>query len=125
LDNQGDKYMKYGTRLRGLIESYGLKQSDIALKINVSKSTVSFWINAEYPPLEGIEKICAVLGIPVYQFFMSEKDIENFMGVDPEWLEMGKAIQPLPDSIKNYTYKAIYQVAETVYAALTESSKPD
>lgn len=112
--------MKFGTRLREVIEIEGLKQAELAEKIGVSRSTISFWCNSEYPPLDGIEKVCNEIGMPLYNFFMSEKDVNDFMGIDPQWLEIGRVIQPYPVEIKNFFYGAIHLNMKALHAALLE-----
>ena len=110
--------MKYGTRLRELLESQGLKQADIADKINVSRSTVSFWINAEYPPLEGIEKICKALNIPVYRFFMTDENIQEITGVDPHWITLAKTIEHMPPDIQDKIMGQILVILNLVLETL-------
>lgn len=113
--------MKYGSRLREIIKGSSFNQVELAEKIGVSKSTISFWINSEFPPLEGIESICNALEIPVYRFFMGEQEIKDFMGLDPEWLEIGKVIQPFPVEVKNLFYDQILAAMKTLKAALLKS----
>ena len=115
--------MKYGSRLREIIKNSDFNQVELAEKIGVSKSTISFWINAEYPPVDGIEAVCNVLGISLYRFFMSDQDVETFMGIDPEWLEIGKVIQPLPVEVKNLFYNQILAAMKTLKAALLQSKQ--
>ena len=115
--------MKYGSRLRELIKSSNFNQVEVAEKIGVSKSTISFWINSEYPPLDGVESVCNALDMPLYRFFMSNENIEEFMGLDPEWLEIGKVIQPLPAEVKNLFYSQILASMKTLKAALLESKQ--
>jgi transcriptional regulator with XRE-family HTH domain len=117
--------MKYGNRLKLLVKEAGFGQNEFASKIGIAGSTMSIWCNAEYPPLEGIEKICNALDMPLYRFFMSTKDIEDFMGVDPEWLEMGKAIQPLSSNLKSFFYDAIYRTMKAIHVALKEAQQSD
>ena len=45
--------------------------------LGVSRPNISFWENAEYPPLEAIDKICKVFKIELWQFFTDE-------GSDPQ-----------------------------------------
>ncbi len=90
--------MKYGWKLRYLIKEKGFNQEEIAKKIDVSKSTLSFWVNSEYPPLHGIEKICEVLNIDLYKFFMGERDLDNILppGIEPYHIEFIRKLNSLP-----------------------------
>lgn len=115
--------MKYGTRLRELIKERGLSQSDLADKIGMSRSAVSFWMNSEYPPLDGIEKVCAVLEMPVYKFFMTDKDMEEITGVDLKWIDFLKAIKVLPEDIQVKIWSNIDQILEVVELALVQHEK--
>jgi transcriptional regulator with XRE-family HTH domain len=115
--------MKYGSRLRELIKISEFNQAELADKIGVSKSTISFWINSEFPPLDGIESVCNAIDMPIYRFFMSDKNVEEFMGIDPEWLEIGKVIQPLPAEVKNLFYNQILAAMKTLKAALLQSKQ--
>jgi len=116
--------MKYGSRLKELIKAAGYGQNEFASEIGVASSTMSVWCNAEYPTLEGIETVCKALDIDLYRFFMTDEDVEAFMGIDPEWLEIGKTIQPYPVDIKNFLYKMIDAALDTVHAALLKDGQP-
>lgn len=115
--------MKYGSRLREVIKDSEYNQVELAEKIGVSKSTISFWINAEYPPLDGIEKVCNEIGMPLYAFFMTDKDIEDFMGLDLQWLEIGKIVQPWPVEVKSLFYEQISVAMKTTKELVLEKLK--
>jgi transcriptional regulator with XRE-family HTH domain len=66
----------YGKKIKQLRKNAGLKQADLAKLVGVSRPNISFWENADYPPLEAINKICKVLGMELWRFF-SEDPPEN------------------------------------------------
>lgn len=59
----------YGQKLKSIVKQSGLSQTNLADKMGVAQSTVSTWYNSIYPPLEVIEKVCAELDVPLWQFF--------------------------------------------------------
>lgn len=59
----------YGRKIRQLRKNAGLKQVDLAQMVGVSRPNISFWENADYPPLEAIDKICKALGLEIWKFF--------------------------------------------------------
>ncbi len=62
----------YGKIIKQLRKNAGLKQADLAELLGVSRPNISFWENADYPPLEAIDKICKVLGIELWKFFSED-----------------------------------------------------
>lgn len=67
----------YGSRIRQLIKNAEYGQNEFAKKIGVSSSTISFWCNAEYPPLEAIIKVCNELKIPLHDFFATDEEVKK------------------------------------------------
>jgi transcriptional regulator with XRE-family HTH domain len=87
--------------MKQLIKDAGYGQNAFAELMNISSSKMSFWCNAEYPPLEAIELVCATLKIPLYKFFLTESDmVELSGGVNPRWAEIGKLAEQLPEEIQ-------------------------
>ena len=117
--------MGYGGNLRELIKKSGLNQLQLAEKINVSGSTITHWCNAEYPPLEGVEKICKYLDVSLSEFFQTSEldDIAEKLNIDKIWLEMGLAIQPYSDEIKSVLYKALQDAAKSLLDAFQIAAK--
>lgn len=62
----------YGKKIKQLRKNAGLKQADLANLLGVSRPNISFWENADYPPLEAIDKICRLLGLELWQFFSED-----------------------------------------------------
>ena len=62
----------YGNKIRHLRKNAGLNQADLARLVGVSRPNISFWENADYPPLEAIVKICNVLGLEIWKFFVDD-----------------------------------------------------
>jgi len=99
----------YGSQLKSIITSRNVVYSRLAEDLNVATSTISNWCNSEYPPLEGIEKVCEYFNIPLSEFFgKSEKESM----IDEAWLNIGLVLQPAPTSLKNRLYAAILQIVE-------------
>jgi transcriptional regulator with XRE-family HTH domain len=67
----------YGKKIKQLRKNAGLNQADLARMVGVSRPNISFWENAEFPPLEAINKICKVFKIELWQFFTDD-------GSDPQ-----------------------------------------
>ena len=67
----------YGKKIKQLRKNAGLNQADLARMVGVSRPNISFWENAEFPPLEAIDKICKVFGIELWRFFADD-------GSDPQ-----------------------------------------
>lgn len=89
--------MKYGSRLREIIKAHPLNQVEIADKIGVSKSTISFWINSEYPPLDGIEAVCKALELQK----VKAGDIKTDVII--EIAEVIDRLREFPAEFKTYT----------------------
>lgn len=66
---------QYGARLRTFLRKKSLSQKELAQMLGVPESTVSFWVNAQYPPLESIDRICRALEIPLAHFFSTDDDV--------------------------------------------------
>ncbi len=107
--------MKFGSRLKELIKSANFSQADLADKIGVSRSTISFWVNSEYPPLDAIETVCKELDIPLYEFFMTEEQIKKTMpdDIDPIQIELIRTLNNLPDEKHIAILEAFCKIAET------------
>ena len=77
----------YGEKIRKMREYYGYSQRELAEKINIPSTTLSFWERAEYPSLEGIIKICGVFKIKLWEFFIEDysevkKILPDFIAAD-------------------------------------------
>lgn len=53
-------------------EHYGYSQRELAEKIGIPSTTLSFWERSEYPSLEGIIKICEVFKLNLWEFFIDD-----------------------------------------------------
>jgi len=63
---------KHGLKIRKIIEESGDKLEEVSEAINVHSSTIASWYNLEYPPLDGIKKICDFYRITLWQFFIDD-----------------------------------------------------
>ena len=63
---------KHGLKIRKMINDSGDKLEEVSEAINVPSSTISSWYNLEYPPLDGIKKICDYYRITLWQFFIDD-----------------------------------------------------
>lgn len=62
----------FSRRLGSLIESHGIQQNDLAMKIGVSESTVGKWILKKAMPRMGtIQKLADYFGVPK-SYFLEE-----------------------------------------------------
>ena len=65
-------YVMYGKRIKKLREHYGYSQRELAEKLGIPSTTLSFWERAEYPSLEGIIKICGIFNMSSWEFFIDD-----------------------------------------------------
>jgi len=87
----------YGNKIRQLRKNAGLKQADLARMVGVSRPNISFWENAEYPPLEAIDKICKVFGIEMWRFFTDDSYDAQMKNLPEKYTNLQKEILQLSD----------------------------
>jgi transcriptional regulator with XRE-family HTH domain len=85
----------YGKIIKQLRKNAGLKQADLARMVGVSRPNISFWENAEYPPLEAIDKICKVFGIELWRFFTDDSFDAQMKNLPEKYSNLQKEILQL------------------------------
>lgn len=64
--------------LKELMKAKGISSIALAEQINVSKATVSYWLNGKvFPTPDAIERIASALGVPVWQLFASPEEVAS------------------------------------------------
>lgn len=54
---------------------------ELATKVGVSKTMVSYWISGKnFPSPENIQAIAAALGVPIWQLFVSPDEVQPVSG---------------------------------------------
>ncbi len=108
--------MRYGSHLRDVIKKSGLTQQELSDKLGVARSSISAWSNSEYPPLHAIEKVCDVIGIKLYQFFMNEEDQGGFLppGIEPYHIEFIQSLNSLPEKERLEIWESFGRIAKTL-----------
>lgn len=101
--------MIHADRLKEILKNKNISQKELSNIINIPESTISGWMKRRYIPHEGIEKICDSLNMPVYEFFMSKEDKENFTGVSNEYLELIQEIVQLPQNFRIHLLEVIFK----------------
>jgi transcriptional regulator with XRE-family HTH domain len=85
-----------GERLKNLRKEAGLNQSDIAKAIGFPQSTYSYAEREAFPSLEIINKVCEHIGMELWEFFITKKDIEKQFDIPYEYLLFIKSFLQLP-----------------------------
>jgi transcriptional regulator with XRE-family HTH domain len=88
----------WGERLQRILDKQGIKQKELAEKIEVTPSNVSQLIDNAYSPLQKIEKICEALDIKLWQFFM-EDDGESMKDYVPKRDDFRTVLENIIDAI--------------------------
>lgn len=90
--------LAYGSKLKELIKERGFSQKQVAALLAVSETTFSGWCTGEYPPLDAIERVCNVIGVPIYRVFVDENEIAKNYNIPAEYLVLIQAFQRLPEN---------------------------
>jgi transcriptional regulator with XRE-family HTH domain len=85
----------YGKKIKQLRKNVGLNQADLARMVGVSRPNISFWENAQYPPLEAIVKICKVFGIEVWRFFADDSFDAQVKNLSEKYSDLQREILQL------------------------------
>lgn len=80
--------IRYGSKLKGMIKESGYTLKQISEKIDVPASTIATWYRSEYPPLEGIVKMCNFFNIELSDFFADETKTKSTL---PEYITQSDA----------------------------------
>ena len=103
--------MQFGERLEEILSEKGKKQNWLAQELNKSNSTVNGWIRNNTINLRNIIKICDILGVEVWEFFITDKQFYDKINISKECLDMAKAIDGL-DAIQKNKYLPDWPVKE-------------
>jgi transcriptional regulator with XRE-family HTH domain len=91
----------YGKRIKQLRKDAGLSQEDLALKVGVSRPNISFWENADFPPLEAIDRVCKVLGMDIWKFFLTDEAITKVIDIPRESITLFQQFSLLDPESRN------------------------
>ncbi len=62
-------------QIRELMKERGITSIELAEKLNVTKATVSYWINGKvFPNADTLECIAELLNVPVWRLFGGPED---------------------------------------------------
>jgi len=106
--------MNYGERLKTIRKKADLSQKQLGDKLGFHQGTVSVWEKSSYPPLDSIEKICHLLKIPLYEFFLTDKDKEDIVpaGIDPIQVKILQEINRLPAKKRKLIHEMLIKLFE-------------
>ena len=92
----------FGRRIKELRKTAGLKQSDLAHMLGVPRPNISFWENAQYPPLEAIARVCKALDVDIAEFFTTDHMKTRPYSINPDLLMLIERMLKLNgDTLKN------------------------
>lgn len=106
----------YGERLKELRVRMGLNQGDMAEKLDVPRSNISYWENQIKPSLEAIEKYCSALNIPLWEFFATEQELAEIKtggkALEPEYIAFIEAMKTLEQDTRNEVWELFLKQLE-------------
>ncbi len=114
----------YGERLKELAKAKGLNQKDLAKIAKAPDSSVSRWINHQYPPLKFIESICRHVNTPLWMFFLDNpSEIANhpINQIDELDLEILTAIKNLDKKTHDQVLHAFRDILQALVEAKERS----
>lgn len=86
----------YGKRFSALLKRNGMNQKRFAEISGIHRVTVNRWTKSAHLWTDTIETICGTLGIPVWQFFVTENDLAQYYQVDELSLSIIRRVESLP-----------------------------
>ena len=106
--------MNYGERLKLIRKKAGYSQKQLGEELGFHQGTVSAWEKSTYPPLDSIEKICRLLKMPVYEFFITDLDREDIVpsGIDPIQVKILQEINKLPVKKRKLVHEMLIKLFE-------------
>lgn len=90
----------YGEKIKILRKKAGLSQAELADMVGVSRPNISFWENAEFPPLDAINRLCKVLNIEIWEFFIDNQILSKQFDIPHEFIELIHDMRTLDNSAK-------------------------
>ncbi len=64
--------------LKELMRKHSITSIEMAEKLDVSKATISYWINGKvFPTPDMLEKIATALNVPLWQLFAAPNDVAS------------------------------------------------
>ncbi len=79
----------YGERIKDLRKNGGYTQKEFAALLSIAPSNLSVVEKSTHPSLAIIEKVCQLLDIPIYQFFLDDEI--KFKETLPSYIEPNDA----------------------------------
>ena len=87
-----------GQAIRTLRRARGLSQTDLAISLQVSRSTIAMWESGKREPdLASLHAIADVLGVSIVTLLGHDADTDGSGDHDDELLELRQAVHDNPD----------------------------
>lgn len=92
----------YGKRLKNMLAAKGYTSGkQISELLGIPASSYGNYVKSEYPPLHIIEKACSkILGIHLWEFFITKDDIEKITQVPKSILVVWDEMKKLPVDVR-------------------------
>ena len=88
--------MDFSTRLKELRLKRGLTQQELADRLNVTKSAISYWeVGARMPSVEGMQSIANFFGVTVDFMTGRQDDVEYY--TDPQAAKIAQEMFDRPE----------------------------
>jgi len=106
--------MNYGERIKVIRKRGGFSQRELGEKLGFHQGTVSAWEKSAYPPLDAIEKVCRILKVPLYEFFLTDEERDELVpsGVDPVQVKILQEINRLPVKKRKTFHEMLIKIFE-------------
>ena len=66
-------------RTREVLKKLGIKQVELANKLGMSPVGLNQLMRTDQPKIETLEKIADAIGVPVWQLYLTDKEIEDVL----------------------------------------------